>query len=163
MAKLTDEIKRFIVKSLAMDDTPSQVAEAVGVEFGVKISRQQVSDYDPRRAKPKAISNELFRLFEETQRDFRDSIESIPIAYKAYRLRRLHRMSIAAEERGNIPLAAQLLEQAAKECGDAFTNKRELTGKGGKDLIPRERTDAQVTARLQALLSKGFGASPGGD
>ena len=30
-----------------------------------------------------------------------------------------------------MPLVAQLLEQAAKETGGAFTNRRELTGKGG--------------------------------
>ena len=43
-------------------------------------------------------------------------------------------MATAAEDRGNMPLAAQLLEQAAKEMGNAFTNRHELTGKDGKDL-----------------------------
>jgi hypothetical protein len=47
MPTLTDEIKTFIVKSLACFDTPSQVAEAVKVNFDVEISRQHVYAYDP--------------------------------------------------------------------------------------------------------------------
>ncbi len=43
-------------------------------------------------------------------------------------------MAVKAEDQGNMVLAAQLLEQAAKEMGNAFTNRRELTGKDGKDL-----------------------------
>ncbi len=45
-------------------------------------------------------------------------------------------MIMTAMERGNMPLAAQLLEQAAKESGGAYTNKHqhELTGKDRKDL-----------------------------
>jgi hypothetical protein len=37
------------------------------------------------------------------------------------------------EAAGNIPVAAQLLEQAAKEVGDVFTNRRatEVIGKDG--------------------------------
>ena len=35
---------------------------------------------------------------------------------------------------GNIALAAQLFEQAAKEAGDSYTNRRELTGKNGAPL-----------------------------
>ena len=45
-------------------------------------------------------------------------------------------MAEKAEGMHNLPLAAQLLEQAAKECGDAYSNrhKHEHMGKDGKDL-----------------------------
>jgi hypothetical protein len=55
MAALKDEVKRFIVQSLACFDTPSQVAQAVKDTFGLEVSRQQCEFYDPeiRRARPK--------------------------------------------------------------------------------------------------------------
>ena len=43
-------------------------------------------------------------------------------------------MAAKAEAKGNFPLAAQLHKQAAEEMGNAYTNRRELTGKDGKDL-----------------------------
>ena len=43
-------------------------------------------------------------------------------------------MAQAAERKGNYPLAAALNKQAAEEMGNAYTNRREVTGKDGKDL-----------------------------
>ena len=64
------------------------------------------------------------------------SSDLIPIANKAYRLRVLQRMSTTAEGMKNLGMTAQLLEQAAKEVGDAYSNKQkvELTGKDGGPL-----------------------------
>ena len=52
------------------------------------------------------------------------------------RLRVLQRMSTTAEGMKNLGMTAQLLEQAAKEVGDAYSNKQkvELTGKDGGPL-----------------------------
>ena len=73
-------------------------------------------------------------LFEETRKTFLEDTATIAISHRAVRLRALQRMSEKAEMQGNMVLAASLLEQAAKEVGDSFTNRRELTGKDGKDL-----------------------------
>ena len=54
MPTLTNAIKEFIVKGLACYDTPSQVGEAVNVNFGVVVSRQQVHRYDPECSPPPA-------------------------------------------------------------------------------------------------------------
>ncbi|HDE2557988.1 TPA: DUF2280 domain-containing protein, partial [Klebsiella pneumoniae] len=54
----------------------------------------------------------------------------IPIANKAYRLRALDRMMTKAESMRNMALAASLMEQAAKECGDAYTNKQKVEHSG---------------------------------
>jgi hypothetical protein len=51
--------------------------------------------------------------------------DAIPSYHKAIRLQRLDAMIMTAIERGNVPLAAQLLEQAVKESGGAFTNKHQ--------------------------------------
>ncbi|MGV1223480.1 DUF2280 domain-containing protein, partial [Klebsiella pneumoniae] len=71
-----------------------------------------------------------------TRDRFLNEISDIPIANKAYRLRVLQRMSTTAEGMKNLGMTAQLLEQAAKEVGDAYSNKQkvELTGKDGGPL-----------------------------
>lgn len=129
-------IKREIVQKLARFDTPTQVAKAIKAEHGLDLSVSRVHLYDPTTKNGAAISEELKTLFHETRAAFLKDIDGIAGANKAVRLRRLDRMATAAEDRGNMALAAQLLEQMAKESGDAFTNrhKHELTGKDGKDL-----------------------------
>jgi hypothetical protein len=131
MARLDDKVKRFIVQALACFDTPSQVAAAVKDEFGIDISRMQVATYDPMKATGSDLSPKWRAIFEQTRKKFLDDVSAIPIAQQSFRLRALNRMLRLAEDRKNAALAAQLLEQAAKEVGGAFTNRRELTGKGG--------------------------------
>lgn len=123
MATLTDGVKRFIVQALACYDTPSQVAEAVKQEFGIETTRMQVSAYDPTKAMGKSLSKQWRVLFDDTRKQFIEESTNIPIANKNFRLRALNRMLTQTESRGNVPLAAQLLEQAAKEMGEAYTNK----------------------------------------
>jgi hypothetical protein len=50
MAALSPEVKAFIVQALACFDTPTQIASQVKQEFGLDISIQQVSSYDPTKA-----------------------------------------------------------------------------------------------------------------
>ncbi len=131
MAKLNEAAQRFIVQALACYDTPSQVADAVKEEFGIEITRQQAASYDPTKAMGKTLARKWRDLFHDTRSRFRKEVAEIPIADQAFRLRQLHRMANEAIKRKNIVLAASLMEQAAKEMGGMFTNKRELSGPGG--------------------------------
>jgi hypothetical protein len=132
--ELSDEVKHFIVQGLACFQTPSEVAAAVKDEYGLTVSRQRVHAYDPTKKAGSALCEELRLLFEATRAALIGGKAQSAIEHRAVRLRWLNDMAIAARSRGNIPLAAQLIEQAAKESGGAFTNRRELTGKDGKDL-----------------------------
>jgi hypothetical protein len=131
MARLDEAVKRFIVQALACYDTPSQVAEAVKEEFGLVLDRAHVAVYDPTKASGKDLSKKWRDLFEETRKRFRKEVAEIPIADQAYRLRQLQRMLQDAMSRKNVVLASQLLEQAAKEAGGAFSNRREISGPNG--------------------------------
>jgi len=131
MAKLTDKQKLFIVKGLACYDTPTQVAAAVKEEFGIDVPRTQVAKYDPTKEAGCDLSTKLCAIFEATRAEFLEQVKDIPIASQAFRLRALGRMLNKVESQGNVALATQILEQAAKETGGAFTNRREVTGKGG--------------------------------
>ena len=126
MAALSIEAKRYIVQALACFDTPSQVVKAIKADLGVDVSAQQVEAYDPNKKAGEKLSPKLKALFESSRAKFLDDTSQIPVSHKAVRLRRLDRMAQKAEEKGNLPLAAELLEQAAKECGDAFSNRQKL-------------------------------------
>ncbi|PWY09665.1 DUF2280 domain-containing protein [Citrobacter koseri] len=126
MAALKPEIKAFIVQSVACFDTPSQVVESVLKEFGIQITRQQVEQNDPTKISGKGLAKKWVELFNDTRKRFQTELSDIPIANKAYRLRALDRMMTRAEGMKNMALAASLMEQAAKEVGDAYSNKQKV-------------------------------------
>jgi hypothetical protein len=133
-SKLDHDQKTFVVQALACFDTPSTVAKAVKAEFGIDITPQSLECYDPTKRAGANVSARWRALFEATREAFLKDTSRIGISHRSVRLRALQRMAEEAERRGNMVLSAQLLEQAAKEMGNAFTNRRELTGKDGKDL-----------------------------
>ncbi|HBQ2858789.1 TPA: DUF2280 domain-containing protein [Klebsiella pneumoniae] len=130
MAALKPEVKAYIIQMLACYDTPSQVVEAVQKDFGIAITRQQVETHDPTKVSGKTLAKKWVDLFNLTRDRFLNEISDIPIANKAYRLRALDRMMTKAESMRNMALAASLMEQAAKECGDAYTNKHKVEHSG---------------------------------
>lgn len=130
MATLKGEVKAFIVQSLACFDTPSQVVELVKKEFGLSITRQQVESHDPTKANGRGLAQKWVNMFNATRERFQNEISDIPIANKAYRLRVLDRMATRAEGMKNLALTAEIIEQAAKECGDAYTNKHKFEHSG---------------------------------
>ncbi|MEN7527012.1 DUF2280 domain-containing protein [Cupriavidus sp. DL-D2] len=123
MATLNEDVKAFIVQALACYDTPSQVVDAVKEEFGIEVSRMQVQGYDPTKAQGKALSKKWRDIFAATRESFVKATAEIPIATQSFRLRALERMYQKAVARGNVALAAQLIEQAAKETGGMFMNR----------------------------------------
>lgn len=157
MAKLTEPQKLAIVQALACFDTPSEVAAAVKEEFGIEVNRQQVAGYDPTKPSCKGMAKKLRAVFTATREAFLADVSTIPIAQQAVRLRALQREFERAKGRGNSVLVAQLLEQAAKECGGLLTNRRELMGKGGG---PIQQQMTQVTpeqlAAAVASVREGF-------
>ncbi|MEK6491467.1 DUF2280 domain-containing protein [Klebsiella grimontii] len=126
MAALKPEVRAFIIQELACFDTPSQIVESVQKEFKVQVTRQQVASHDPTKAAGKGLAKKWVELFNELRDRFLNEISDIPIANKAYRLRVLQRMSTTAENMKNIGMTAQLLEQAAKEVGEAYSNKQKV-------------------------------------
>ena len=109
MAALKPEVKAFIIQSVACYEAPSQVADAVLKEFGIKITRQQVDQNDPTKVSGKGLAKKWVDLFNVTRDRFLNEISDIPIANKAYRLRVLNRMAVSAEGMKNYGMSAQLL------------------------------------------------------
>lgn len=124
MAALTSDVKAFIVQALACFDTPTQVSQAVKQEFDIDVTRQQVEQHDPTKRAGANLAAKWRTLFEDTRARFREETAEIPIANRAYRLRALGRMAEKVEGMRNYGLALQILEQAAKEVGDVYVNRK---------------------------------------
>lgn len=154
MAALKPEVKAFIIQMLACYDTPSQVVEAVQKDFGITITRQQVETHDPTKVSGKTLARKWVDMFNTTRDRFLNEISDIPIANKAYRLRVLQRMSTTAENMKNIGMTAQLLEQAAKEVGEAYTNRQKVehTGANGGPIESTTLTKDEYKKARQEMM-----------
>lgn len=133
-AKLSREQQTYVVQALACFDSPTVVAAALRKEFAVVLTPQSIEAYDPTKKAGKNLADRWKNIFEETRKTFLEDTASIAISHRAVRLRALQRMADKAENQGNMVLASSLLKQAAEEVGGSYTNRRELTGKDGKDL-----------------------------
>lgn len=151
---LPEDVKIYIVQCVACFDAPSVVADAVKQEFSLTIARQQVEAYDPTKKAGKNLGKKLRAIFEETRKAFLEDTSQVAISHRAVRLRALNRMAAKAEERGNIAMAAQLLEQAAKEVGDTYTNRHrhEVTGKDGGPV--EQKTTVINESEVKAAVNK---------
>jgi hypothetical protein len=130
MAALSEDVKLYIVTALACFDSTKQVMADVKEHFGIVVTHQQVSAYDPATVNGKRLSKAYKELHAKTREQFLKDTSKIAIAQPSYRLRVLDRLARKAEERGNANQLAQLLEQAAKETGGAFTNRHKLDHAG---------------------------------
>lgn len=112
----------------------------------MSVSSDQVVYYNPNSSRGSdRLARKWKDLFHETREKFLSETRDIAIANKAYRLRRLQEMADKARRAGNLPLAAEFMEQAAKDVGEYFTNKKILSGPGGGP-IEQKNINVEVSA-----------------
>jgi hypothetical protein len=126
MAALKQQVKVFLVQHLACMYSPTEAADEAKKEFGIDVTRLQAALYDPTTVRGSELGEKLKLIFYETRKKFLEDCSRIPIANKSYRLMKLQRNLEKADKSGNIVLANQILELAAKEEGGLFTNKVNL-------------------------------------
>ncbi len=146
MARLNKRVKLYIVRSLATYETPTETARGVQEEFGIEVTKQQCEAYDPTKKTGQDLSEEFKTEFYRIRREMNQNLESIPIANIAYRLRRLQRFIDLEQFKENPVIVPSLLEQAAKEVGGLYTNRKEITGAGGGP-VKTENTDKPPEAK----------------
>mgnify|MGYP002664011978 FL=1 len=140
MAVLKKEVKLFIVRSLAVFNTPTETAELVHQDYGVVVTKQQCEKYDPTKRSGENLSPELKAEFEATREEFLEKPKNIPIANLSVRLQRMENQY---QKHGKNRVAAlSILKQAAEDVGGKYTNKQEITGAGGG---PLQTTTVQAT------------------
>lgn len=123
MAKLTVDVITFVVTRLACFERPTEVQRQVKESFRLDMSLPQIMYYDPTTSGT-GVGKRWKKLFSVTREKFIRTTSNIPIAHRSVRLQRLQRLADKAEDMKNIDMASRMLEQAAKEVGDAYTNRR---------------------------------------
>lgn len=149
--EIDDDVKTFVVQQLAAFDTPTQVVEAVKAEFDIVMTPQGVQSYDPTKHSGRKLAEKWKVLFEQSRKAFIDDVSAIPIANRSTRVRALNRMAQAAERMRNFKLAADLHKQAAEEMGNAYTNRRELTGRDGGPIRHADATNETLIEEAKRL------------
>ncbi len=123
MATLTDEMQVLVVQRFATFVSASEIQRELK-DLGFECSLQQLSYYNADLASSTDLSAKLRELFKQIRESFVRDTTQIAIAHKSYRLRELDDMARSAKKLKNFALAGSLMEQAAKEMGEAYTNKR---------------------------------------
>jgi hypothetical protein len=125
MPVLTNQQKAWIVGAFARFDGVAEVCRSFKDEYGVDLPKPHALAYHAGGTKYRGAPK-WHDLFEQERKRFLDNVNSIGIANKTFRLQSLHKLHAIAVERKNVKLAAELMEQAAKEMGEVFTNRREV-------------------------------------
>jgi len=128
MARLTTPEKREVVQRLAAFETPAEVVQWAAEDLEKELSHEQVSYYDPTRGSRHSPKWE--ELFYEAREEFLNDLDTIPLSHRAVRLRELTTLYERAKEQDNNEKAARMLKQAAKEVGEAFTNRQQIEQDG---------------------------------
>lgn len=157
MAELTEQHKEAIVLLLARNKGPAEVAVTMRDEFGLELIVQQIVKYDPTRAAYEA-GDKWLPIFEEARRAYLEDVAKVAIGNQAFRLNELLDLYQAAKKQKNYKLAAELLEQAAKETGGSFTNARDVTINDNRKplaaLTPEERRELLLGKLDDAIAAR---------
>lgn len=145
MAELTEDQKRQIVVGFAHFKSPAEIRALMREEHGLELEFRQITTYDPQRANFEA-SDKWREIFDIHRNAYLEDVKAIPISSQAYRLNVLQEELTKARKMNNAILAAQLLEQAAKEMGGLLTNARSLDVNDKRrgelfELTPEERRE----------------------
>lgn len=145
--RLPKEVQLFIVEQLARYRSSKYIIEAVNELFKILIVKQQIFYYSqictkelPEKAAQS--SKDLQAHFKECRTKFKKDVESIGGFHQPFRMQVLQdeldeELSKKYPNR-RTPVILEIVEQMAKEAGGMFTNRRELTGKDGKPLMPED-------------------------
>lgn len=144
MANLTNEVKAFIVQGLAQYKTPTEIANEVYQEFSLEIERSHVVRYDPTKSAGINLSQKWRDYFSECREKFKSDISAIPIANLAVRLNRLEQ---EYQRTKNPKLKIEVLEQAAKEVGEVFTNKSKVDNTSSDGSMATKPTIIELVAQ----------------
>lgn len=123
--KLSKDQQVYIIQSLACFHSISRILTNVKQEYNIDLTKQAVSRYDPNTINGHKLSDEFKKIFNDTRQQYLAQITTIGIAHQKVRLEKLetHINNLETKTNPNIPLIAELLEQAARECGGMYIAK----------------------------------------
>lgn len=150
MARLEAQAKRYAVVRLATFIKQTQIIAEVEREFGVTMTRDQLSRLDPTNASAK-VGDALTQLFHEKRAQYLTDEAAIPIAHRVFRLQQLNEMLL---EEGKMPTGKKekraILEQAAKEMGGMYEQKQVGASPAEVDEYVADKVEKAVKTVLDA-------------
>lgn len=152
MAVLTEAQKEAIVVQLARYRRPAEVAEFMREEHELELTVQQIRTYDPTNLRFEADRDKWEPIFLAAREAYITDVKQVAVANQAFRLNELHDLYSKAKKAKNWKLAADLLEQIAREVGGAMTNSRELTVSDGRRA--RDMSDEDRVAMLGSIIAE---------
>jgi len=160
--KLSSDQQTAVVMALASFDAPTTIASKLLAEHGIEITVQAIECYDPTKKAGSKLSPRWTQLFHSARQQFVTDTAGIGIAHRAVRLHMLDRMARRAEGAGEFAMAAALLEQAAKEVGDIYSNRRQISGGAdghvGRSGVAYELMSPDDRDVLRAVLTRNIEA-----
>jgi hypothetical protein len=144
MAKLTDEQKSYLVMRFACFASPSEVIEELKNRWNVLATTEQVVYYNASVLSGVKLADKWKALFEKFRAAYIADAQNVAIAHSAYRLHRMQKLLDSKAVEKNVVLQLAILEQAAKEVGGSYTNKREHSGPGGAPIPVHQYTTEEV-------------------
>lgn len=129
MARLKKEVKLYIVQSLAVFNTPTEVAKDIKEIYGIELKPQNIEGYDPTKRAGKDLSEEFKKEFEETRKDFLEKPLNIPASNDAVQLKVLD--GLLWRNKGNAVMAVKIIDQIQKIMNDHYSKRIEITGANG--------------------------------
>ncbi len=155
--KLKDHHRAFLVREFACFATPMEAADALREEYGITITPQSAQHYDVTSGAGARAAKRWHELFDVSRQAFLDDVKArVPESYKAVRVQELARASRTFKKRGNLVGMAAMLEKIAREVGNAYTNRHEVTGKGAGPIQFEDvstMTDDEIDNELRRLLN----------
>ncbi len=151
---LPEEVKRVIIMQCARWERPTAIARMVKQEFGIEVSPQSVEGYDPTKSVGRNLSRAHRESFYAEREKFKANIDAIPIANATYRIAKLQEYSQAAEDKGDLALAAAMHKQAAQDLGSVFTNHLNLTGTIAPQPVDLSHLTQEERDALRNLLDR---------
>jgi hypothetical protein len=163
VAVLSEPHKEEIVIQLARFRRPAEVVEYMRDEHEIELTVQQVRTYDPTNPRFEADRDKWPPIFEAARKAYIEDVKLVPVANQAFRLNELHDLYKKAKKAKNMKLAADLLEQIAREVGGVLTNSRELNindARRAKDMTPEDRRTMLGSIIAEELAKKRDGEQP---
>ncbi|WP_226018425.1 DUF2280 domain-containing protein [Novosphingobium sp. FKTRR1] len=167
---LNDKQKTWLVMRYACYGRLAEVLREFKEEFGVEIPSYQARAYDlsvirdTDHARSRGVEKWM-PLWTRTREEFEASVKNIAIASATYRIAKLDEMFAIAFAKRNYKSAAQLLEQAAKETGGAFSGKRTIEGtvdhnhNHAYDDVPDDVKRVTMAARVREAVAEALAAA----
>lgn len=154
LARLPQQVKHRLVELFATFHTHARAKEIIEAEFGLKLTNNQLSVYDPTRANC-GISKRLREYYDDIRKAYVEGAADIAITHQAHRLRRLEAVHDAAMKAKDFSNAINALKVAAQELGQLDSTVRvQHSGTVGHVHATVAEARSEVAMRLASLIER---------